>query len=347
MGWTASGSIQLSRDWQYTEPIAEGSYFRLKHTEAPNGGLFAIAQCEVDSDGKLSIGDSQVLAVEKGISDIVKLPKTAYTDRRIAIKKITSQPNLEQEIRRLILPNLLAPIEQEINYIRRNNWKVDIEVSDYAEVVGTDYTDRFTAIDTKLSTIEQKISSNSSSTPAPSNTKTLTYQSDGDTNGVCYWIGTNYGTEAWVNPHAAERVVVSKSGASNADLNFVERMVDRIANDVGTNNQPNSWIKIDLGITNKLTINYYSLRGRTGQYNDNYPRNWKLQGSNDNSSWIDLDTQSNNIAISGQGIWVSIPVSNQAVGYRYLQILQTGLTSSDASFLSLGEFEFYGTLTRS
>lgn len=171
MGWTSSGSIQLSRDWQYTEPIAEGSYFRLKHTEAPNGGLFAIAQCEVDSEGKLSIGDSQILAVEKGIADVVKLPKTAYTDRRIAIKKISSQPNLEQEIRRLILPNLLAPIEQEINYIRRNNWRVDIEVSDYAEVVGIDYSDRFTTINTQLAAIEEKIeeinTSNGGASPSP------------------------------------------------------------------------------------------------------------------------------------------------------------------------------------
>lgn len=163
MAWTACGTIQISRDWQYTEPIAQGSYFRLKHTEAPNGGLFAIAQCEVDSEGKLSVGDSQILATEKGVSDIIKLPKTAYTYRRIAIKKITSLPSLEQEIRRLFLPNFLMPIEQEINYIRRNNWQVDIEVSDYSDAVGTGSTNRFDAIDAKLIAIEEKINNSSNS----------------------------------------------------------------------------------------------------------------------------------------------------------------------------------------
>lgn len=175
MAWTPAGTIQISRDWQYTEPIATGSYFRLKHTEARNGDLFAIAQCEVDTDGNLSISDSQVLAVEKGISDVIKLPKTAYTDRRIAIKRVTSQPSLEQELRRLLLPNFLMPPNQEIRFIRKNNWTVNIEVSDYVETkpTQTDYTPQFTDVTKRLTTIEQKIdnidTSNNSTTP-PSTT---------------------------------------------------------------------------------------------------------------------------------------------------------------------------------
>lgn len=132
MAWTNQGSIQLTSDWQYTDPIPTGSFFRLKHTEAPNGGLFVIAQCEIDSDGKLSLIDSQVLAVEKGISDTLKLSLPGcFTERRIAIKKLPKQPNLEQEIRRLLLPGYLQPTDDEaIRIVSRLKWTVGVEVSD-------------------------------------------------------------------------------------------------------------------------------------------------------------------------------------------------------------------------
>lgn len=97
MAWTSSGSILLSSDWQYTEPIPAGSFFRIKHTEAPNSGLFAIAQCEVDAEGKLFLIDSQVLAVEKPITDVLRFSNPGcFIERRIAIKKLPRQPSLQQ-----------------------------------------------------------------------------------------------------------------------------------------------------------------------------------------------------------------------------------------------------------
>lgn len=133
MTWTQAGSIAVNRGWQYTEPILEGTYFRLKHTNAPIGGLFAVALCEVGEDGELSIGNSQVLEVEKGINEIIQFPIGAYSERRIAIKRFATQPNLEQEIRRLFLPNFLIAQTEIVNYIKRNNWQIEIEVSDYVE----------------------------------------------------------------------------------------------------------------------------------------------------------------------------------------------------------------------
>ncbi len=157
MAWNPVGNIQLSRNWQYTEPVTEGDYFRIKHSEAKKGALFAIAQCEVDANGYISIGDTQVLEAEKGINDVVKLPKGAFIERRIAVKRFDTQPNLEQEIRRLFLPNFLIFAEQEINYIRRNNWTLNIEVSDFVEIVDSNYTSRFDAVDSQLIEIQQRL----------------------------------------------------------------------------------------------------------------------------------------------------------------------------------------------
>lgn len=150
MAWTSSGSILLSSDWQYTEPISTGSFFRLKHTEAPNGGLFAIAQCEVDADGKLALIDSQVLAVEKPISDVIRLAKPGcFTERRIAIKKLPRQPSLQQELRRLFLPGYLQPTEEEIRIVSRSNWKIDVEVSDFIATTSSTETGTGTGTGTR------------------------------------------------------------------------------------------------------------------------------------------------------------------------------------------------------
>lgn len=341
MTWTQAGTIQITRDWQYTEPIAQGSYFRLKHTEAPNGGLFAIAQCEVDSEGKLSIGDSQILAAEKGVSDIIKLPKTAYTDRRIAIKKITSLPSLEQEIRRLILPNLLAPIEQEIRYIRRNNWQIDIEVADYAEVE-TDYTGRFTAIDNQLIAIEQKIddtSSNPSNGGSNQGTQ-LNYVSSGDENGVFYYLGSNKKTTTHSNPidNAIIEGIASSIFTSNT---AVRNLADRNqTTNCLSNNLPNSYVGVNLKNYN-LLINGYALQGNANE--QQFIRNWKLQASNDGTTWTDIDSQANNTTISGYN-WLYIPIANQTIRYRYFRVYQTGLNSNNMDFLCIPELELYGNL---
>lgn len=351
MTWTTCGTIQVSRDWQYTEPIASGSYFRLKHTEAPSGGLFAIAQCEVDSDGKLSIGDSQILAVEKGVSDVVKLPLSAYTNRRIAIKKVTSLPSLEQEIRRLFLPNFLMPIEQEISYIRRNNWQIEIEVSDEVEVIGTDYTDRFSAIDTKLSTIEQKISSNTPSSAAPqSSTKLLTYSSFGDTNGLFYFAGTGYGSaQTWSHPALSNQVEIY-SFARNTSAN---QIIDRDVNTGFASREGAGNTTVDFTVnlkTKKLKVTDLTVLF----CNAPDTRRWggyRLEGSNDKQAWNKLfevnyasDTNPTCNAVYSSPTWLKYPIANDGQYYQYLRLSDLSQDYNGYWLSGISEIEFYGEL---
>ncbi len=117
MAWTPSGSISLTSEWQYTDPIPNGVFFRLKHTEAANGSLFEIANAEL-VDGKLSIIDSQFLEVERSTNNVLKLPLPGcFGERRIAIKKLPKEPTLEQEVKRLFLPGYLQPIEENIRIV--------------------------------------------------------------------------------------------------------------------------------------------------------------------------------------------------------------------------------------
>jgi E3 ubiquitin-protein ligase HECTD1 len=171
-------------------------------------------------------------------------------------------------------------------------------------------------------------------------TKELTYSSDGDSNGVCYWLGTNYGKESWVNPHTANRLAVFYN-PFNSDNNNSQKIVDRQASDyTASSDTPNSFVRLDLGEKNKLICNYYSIRGNN--YNGFLPRSWKIQASSDNSIWVDLDTQADNSSIN-QNVFFSKAVAS-STAYRYFRMLQTGLNSSGNNILALGEFEFYGTL---
>jgi len=184
----------------------------------------------------------------------------------------------------------------------------------------------------------------SSSSSGTSTDKTLAYVSDGDTNGVFYWLGTNSGTEAWSNPNSVGRIVISSSSPPSSGT--LDSLVDRQTSNfyIGGAADFANFITFDLGTKNQLILNYYSVRAWTTGDNSNFPRNWKIRGSSDNSTWTDLNTQANNTSLDTSNEWLSVPVGNITTGYRYLQFLMTGATSSGQNYLTLGELEFYGTL---
>ena len=314
MTWTDISTIKINRGWQYTEPIAEGTYFRFKHAGAPIGGLFAVALCELGDDGQLSIGNSQVLAVDKNISDVIQFPIGAYMERRIAIKRFNPTPSLEEQIRGLFLPNFLLPPPEIINYIKRNDWQISIEVSDYVEV--------------------------SNSTPASSGVK-LNYVSSGDENGLIYYLGTNKKTTNFTNPVTSGLISVFASSVFNS-AGSPERITDRDPNTTFTSNDAgNSFVGVDLK-NNSLVISAYTIRGNTGG-RDNYLRSWRLEASNDNQNWEVLDLQTNNTTINESTFYYKA-IANQSTAYRYFRIIQTGGNSASFNYLYVSELEFYGRL---
>lgn len=180
--------------------------------------------------------------------------------------------------------------------------------------------------------------------------RTLTYSSAGDTNGVVYFLGTTYLTGTFSNPNGVTVTVVrsSNAGGTAADL------TDRAQNVTATSNVANSWAAIDLGSGSSLVPSYYTLQARASS-NGTLPRNWKLQGSNDvatndvtginAATWADLDTRTSDATINADNAWGSFAVSGVTTGYRWLRILQTGLTATGDNYLTIAEFEFYGAFT--
>ena len=179
-------------------------------------------------------------------------------------------------------------------------------------------------------------SSSNSSGSSGSNGVARNYVSNGDANGVFYYLGTIFGNTTWSNPANTNRLTVS---ASSVESGTVESLTDRSDSTFYSNINAGNWVQFSLG-SSKLKCNYYSIKTRNTS--DGYfPRNWKLQGSNDGSSWDDLDIQVNNTSLTNDSQWLSLPVSS-AVQYSTFRILSTGVTSSGYNYLVLGEVELYG-----
>ena len=162
-----------------------------------------------------------------------------------------------------------------------------------------------------------------------------TFANSGDNNGLFYYLGTSLGTLPWSNP-SGNGLIISASAVESGTLSL---LVDKQGSQFWTPSVANNWVSFSL-TKGKLTCNYYSIKSRISDV-DYYPRNWKLQGSNDNSSWTDLDTQTNNASLNSIDQWLSLPVTT-ADSYSSFRLLTTGVNSSNYYHLCLGKVELYG-----
>ena len=168
-----------------------------------------------------------------------------------------------------------------------------------------------------------------------------------DGNGVLHWIGAGCGTKEYANPHGKPGGVVAKMSSvcdsGSTPSRFVEHAPLNESN--YTNSTANSWMSVDLGEGRHLAPDYYCLRHGVGNRR-NRLCNWRLEGSNDDSTWTLLKTHANDQALPKQAYsTASWPIEAAADGasYRYFRIFQTGKDSSGYHHLGCG-IELYGLL---
>lgn len=173
---------------------------------------------------------------------------------------------------------------------------------------------------------------------------TLTYDADAY-DGIFNWMGTNDGAVAFGNPATESRdETYTATQSSNQDgTRTADKATDHGLNAstqcTHTTEEAGAWWKADFGATRTVEPTHLALVGRDGF--GQHPRNFKLQGSNDDAAWTDLLTVTG--AGPDNGTWWSSAVSG-ASAYRYLRILQTGDNSSGREFLIIGEAEIWGTV---
>lgn len=176
----------------------------------------------------------------------------------------------------------------------------------------------------------------------------FSYVSDGDTNGLLHFLGTNFGLIPWTNPHTAGYITVTRSSNGTGTAAHI---VNRATEETFTNNVPDSYIAVDIGVGRTLVLNKYTLQNRNN--NDQLLRNWKFQGSNDAASnsttdleaatWVDLDVHVNDTTIGAvNNQFASFDIVGTPDAYRWFRLLQNGVTSDGGHYLTIAEIELYG-----
>ena len=173
----------------------------------------------------------------------------------------------------------------------------------------------------------------------------LSYSSPGDANGLVYWCGSEQRRTTFTTPANKTapynlNVILSSNPSGQPTSGAIDR---NSATLVQTASESNARLILDLNNDKLIKPNYYTIRGRSDT-NTRHPRSWKLQGSMDGSSnWIDLDSQINNTSISQNTYFAGACTSLQS--FRYISLLLTGLDSSGTEYLTVADFELYGSLS--
>ena len=180
----------------------------------------------------------------------------------------------------------------------------------------------------------------------------LIFMYDGDTNGVCHFIGTKYGTRPWVNPVSTGMISVTASSPASRSGTDPRALVSRSfcrlnfagerRNIHGTSE---SWWMIDLGEHHRLRCTRYCLRHDGSA---DFLRDWCLQGSSDGFNWETLILHTNDQTLRMSGQYASWPVRKcgreSQNTHRYFRIFQTvpNAIAPNPTHVSLSNIDLYG-----
>jgi hypothetical protein len=156
----------------------------------------------------------------------------------------------------------------------------------------------------------------------------LNYVSNGDTNGLMHYLGTNEGASAWTNPVSNGQV--SLSGLANADR-LTNRLID------------NNELTVALNTTHHVVYDLGTARFRANRFIYNAQINGgvlsaTLSYSSNGVDWINAIADVQSTQTFGTS-WVVSPLITLTPAARYWRI---SLTVPSTSFASWTEIEMYG-----
>ncbi|MFA6100390.1 MAG: discoidin domain-containing protein [Patescibacteria group bacterium] len=99
--------------------------------------------------------------------------------------------------------------------------------------------------------------------------------------------------------------------------------------------------------TTRKTINKYTVQARTDTQNSWAPKDFTLQGSNDYSNWVTLDSRADQIfALAEVKTYDAFTVGWNTIAYRFIKLNITATAASGTNITQLAEWEtMQGTLT--
>ena len=188
------------------------------------------------------------------------------------------------------------------------------------------------------------------SSPFPPTPLMFRYQSDMDTNGLLYYLGTASLTAPYVNPVQRGLVRVTCNGLMKDSLP-IEHVVGRATVRCLTSADVSAWICVEL-LGAFLQPAAYTLR-HYSSWDTECMRSWKLEASRDGKLFTTLSTHVNDPALQGAGSTHTWPIqldqSRHAAAssplhhfYRFFRIALTGPNSNNHLYLACSGLELYG-----
>lgn len=102
-------------------------------------------------------------------------------------------------------------------------------------------------------------------------------------------------------------------------------------------NATTGWLKYDFGASNQRIITRYTLRGQSNAPARS-PKNWTLEGSNDDTNWATLDTQTNQTSWAGMNTYTF----TNTTAYRYYRLNITANNGDTYPMTCISEMELIG-----
>eukprot|EP01084_Bolivina_argentea_P142516 250370_1 len=186
------------------------------------------------------------------------------------------------------------------------------------------------------------------------NDKDFIYESDFDTNGILYALGTGFGSKEYTLPLDIVKVetcfIMSNGGHEAAFIGQQDKSTIATKTNV-----PSPWYSVDF-VVFKIKPTRYSLR-YCCDFGRQRPLNWEFQGSNDNKNWICLKRH-NRVRLSPQNVAAtnSWQIENCNSYYRYFRICIIKWKDNDSDdpnafdkqdfyiYLEISNLEIYGTI---
>lgn len=170
---------------------------------------------------------------------------------------------------------------------------------------------------------------------------TFSYSNDKEFDGIINFIRKK------TNNNVKNMIKLSSSSMnySNTPYNVCKHDNDNIF--YQSKNEKNSWICFDFK-EHKIIPTNYTIKSIPYESNNNHPKSWVVEGSNDNIDWITIDEVKNCDLLNGFSKIHTFNISNPVnTPFRYVRIRQTSnnwYASGEWYFFSIGSVEFYGSL---
>jgi hypothetical protein len=113
-------------------------------------------------------------------------------------------------------------------------------------------------------------------------------------------------------------------------------------------NTPNQSIGYDFKDNQLISPTYYAIRSQNGGVNNNHPKSWVIEVTNDRSGgqpWTMIDRRDNNHDLNGSYLTQVFRISSPPSGeFRYIRLRLTGANHAGQNYLVLAAFDIFGQL---